>query len=38
MQDKEVLIEIKDLCKSYDDHLVLDHKEVLKYMQIVLNL
>ncbi|MBQ2800228.1 MAG: amino acid ABC transporter ATP-binding protein [Lachnospiraceae bacterium] len=25
MQDKEVLIEIKDLCKSYDDHLVLDH-------------
>ncbi len=25
MQDKEVLIEIKDLCKSYGDHLVLDH-------------
>lgn len=24
MQDKEVLIEIKDLCKSYDNHLVLD--------------
>ena len=25
MQDKEVLIQIKDLCKSYGDHLVLDH-------------
>lgn len=25
MQDREVLIEIKDLCKSYGDHLVLDH-------------
>lgn len=25
MQDKEVLIEIKDLCKFYGDHLVLDH-------------
>ena len=24
MQDKEVLIEIKDLCKSYGEHLVLD--------------
>lgn len=24
MQDKELLIEIKDLCKSYGDHLVLD--------------
>lgn len=24
MQDREVLIEIKDLCKSYGDHLVLD--------------
>ena len=25
MQDRDVLIEIKDLCKSYGDHLVLDH-------------
>lgn len=25
MQDKEVLIEIKDLCKSYGKHMVLDH-------------
>lgn len=25
MQDREVLIEIKDLCKSYGEHLVLDH-------------
>lgn len=25
MQDKEVLIEIKGLCKSYGEHLVLDH-------------
>lgn len=25
MQGREVLIEIKDLCKSYGDHLVLDH-------------
>ena len=26
MQDKnEVLIEVKDLCKSFGDHLVLDH-------------
>lgn len=25
MQDKEVLIEVKDLCKSYGEHLVLDH-------------
>ncbi|MGN0351842.1 MAG: amino acid ABC transporter ATP-binding protein [Roseburia sp.] len=25
MQDREVLIEVKDLCKSYHDHLVLDH-------------
>ena len=25
MQDREVLIEIKDLCKSYGNHLVLDH-------------
>lgn len=25
MHDKEVLIEVKDLCKSYGEHLVLDH-------------
>ncbi len=25
MQGREVLIEIKDLCKSYGDHMVLDH-------------
>ncbi len=25
MQDREVLIEVKDLCKSYGEHLVLDH-------------
>lgn len=25
MQDREVLIEVKDLCKSYQNHLVLDH-------------
>ena len=25
MQDKEILIEIKDLCKSYREHQVLDH-------------
>lgn len=25
MQDKELLIEVKDLCKAYGEHLVLDH-------------
>ena len=24
MQDREVMIEVKDLCKSYGEHLVLD--------------
>ena len=25
MQDRELLIEVKDLCKSYGDHMVLEN-------------